>query len=58
MNYTEGLYEGREPGTFMERYTVDFRDAFAKHLAKIEGLNPRIYCGESIPKNSLDTRRE
>ena len=84
-NYTEGLYEGREPVTFMEKYTVEFRDTFMRNLAKfraeagpdpfgncvecgggeegsishtptcvVEGPNPRIFCGESIPsKNEI-----
>jgi len=30
-NYTEGLYEGREPVTVMEKYTVDFRDTFMRN---------------------------
>ena len=30
-NYAEGLYEGRDPVTFMEKYVVEFRDTFARN---------------------------
>jgi hypothetical protein len=46
-NFTKGLYEGREPRTFMEKLTVDCRDSFLLHYNQFEGFNPSIHCEES-----------